>query len=141
MRVSKNFVLQEFIDPDTYSIFGDSSIWFIDQKVIHIAQFCRDHFDKSVIVNNWCFKGKRKYSGFRPPQCKVGATLSQHRFGRGLDMVIKDVTPAEARNEIRKKYHLFRANGLTTIEKNTPTWLHCDCRHTGTDELFEVPYN
>jgi len=46
MKVSANFYLQEFIDPDTYKRFGASSIWFIDRKIINLAQFIRERLGK-----------------------------------------------------------------------------------------------
>ena len=42
MRVSKNFIIQEFVTPNIYQRWGNSSIWFVDRRVIDIAQYLKD---------------------------------------------------------------------------------------------------
>lgn len=143
MKISTNFYLKEFIDPDTYKKFGDSSIWFIDLRIVQLAQFIRDRFNKPVTINNWTSEGQYKLSGFRPPQSTIGAKLSQHRFGRAIDVKILSL-PNKGADEIRKdmidSFDLYRKFGLTTIEDKeyAPTWCHCDIRWTNSDELLIV---
>jgi hypothetical protein len=134
LKVSTNFYLSEFIDPDTYKRFGDSSIWFIDPQIIQVAQFIRTRFARSVTING----GGYKYSGFRPPACKIGAKLSQHRFGRAID--IKTDNMPEIYQDILSSSKLYMKVGLTTIEniEATPTWLHLDCRWTKEDQIRVV---
>jgi len=136
MKVSENFSLQEFIDKDTYRRFGDSSIWFIDQRVILIAQLIRDRFGKGVTINNKSYN----MSGFRPPQTKVGAKLSQHRFGRAGDFKILGMEnngADEMREDIIQNFEIYKKVGLTTIEHGdfSKTWLHADVRKVNQDTL------
>jgi len=135
MKVSKNFWLQEFLPPDLYEMSPQSGIWMIDRRIINIAQFIRERYGKPVTINNWHSGGQYKESGFRNPFTKTGALLSQHKFGRAIDAKIDGLHPEEIREDIRQNYALFRVVGLTTIEVDTPTWVHMDCRNTNQDSL------
>ena len=66
MKLSKNFYLQEFVTPDLYKKWKDKSIIFIDDRLIHIAQFIRDRFNKPMTINNWNNDGSFRYRGYRP---------------------------------------------------------------------------
>lgn len=137
MKVSTNFYLKEFIDKKTYSKWGDASIWFIDPKLILIAQFIRERHNKPVTINN----ANYNYSGFDPPGGYRKATsLSQHRFGRAIDVKMLGEVNKGAdllRDDIIHNFDLYRKFGLTTIEdaKYAPTWCHIDVRNTGLDTL------
>ena len=140
MNVSKNFELQELVDPVTFTLLGERSIWLIDIRIISLAQFFRDYFGTRVTINNWHTEGPYKESGTRSFLSKTGAVFSQHKYGRAIDMKFTALDPEAVRREVRDNWPLFRAAGLTTIEKDTPTWVHADCRHTGLETLYEVPY-
>lgn len=140
MKVSKHFVIQEFVPKEIYDRFGDKSIWFIDPIIIRVAQFFRDRYNVSIIINDWHMGGKRTLSGFRPPSTKLGAGLSQHRFGRAIDLKWKGLDPETIRKDIKENQKEFLAVGLTTVEKGTDSWIHCDCRNTGMNEIYFVPY-
>ena len=137
MKISANFHLEEFIDPDTFDAFGEQSIWFIDPRIVALAQFMRERLAKPCTINNWSFGGKFKHSGFRPPKCTVGATLSQHRFGRAIDLKVKGMTADEVREEIIGNFDIYKKAGLTTIEDGAyaPSWCHIDIRDTKLDIL------
>jgi hypothetical protein len=139
MRVSLNFVLEEFVDPGTYKRYGEKSIWFIDPKVINIAQLLRDLTGSSVTINNWKVGGSYSLSGLRPFK-SIGAKMSQHKFGRGIDVKIKGWTPEDIHELIKDNWVLFKKEGLTVIEdvSLTPSWTHLDCRFTGLDYLLIV---
>jgi len=138
MKVSKNFSLDEFLPPELYEMSPKAGIWFLDPRIISIAQFIRDRFGKAVTINNYLNGGHYINSGFRDPLCEVGAMFSQHKFGRAFDGKIEDVDPEEVRKDIIANWDLYRTHGLTTIEAGTPTWLHVDCRYTGLDSLLIV---
>ena len=140
MKLSKDFSLAEFVPPDIYERYLDKSIWFIDPKIVVMAQFIRDRFAKPITINNYLKGGVYQYSGFRDNRCAIGATNSQHRHGRAVDFRIKGMTPQEIRNDIIKNFELYRPTGLTTIEEGTPTWTHIDCRQTRMDSLLIVPF-
>jgi len=132
LKLTNNFSLQEFIDPDTYKRFGTSSVWFIDPKIVTLAQFIRERLGKPCTINNWSSGGQYQYSGFRPPKCSVGASMSQHRFGRAIDLKVKGMKADEVREDIIQNFDIYKKVGLTTIEDGAfaPTWCHIDIRDT-----------
>ena len=140
MKVSKDFSLGEFVPPSIYEHFVDKSIWFIDPKIVQMAQFIRDRFGKPITINNYLTGGSYQYSAFRDSACTIGATNSQHRHGRAIDFRIQGMSPLEIRADIIKNFDLYRPSGLTTIEGGTPTWTHIDCRFTNMDSILIVPY-
>ena len=142
MKVSQNFVLKEFIDEKTYKKWGNASLWFIDPKIVAIAQLVRDRLKLPVTINNWSGGGQYHYSAFDPPSggYRKATSLSQHRLGRGVDLKILSL-PNKGADAIRKdiidNYELYKEVGLTTIEdkKYAPTWCHCDVRWTNQETL------
>ena len=135
--LTENFVIQEFVPPEVYKIFGVNSIWFIDFKVVSIAQWLRDYHNSPVTINNWHVGGKYTESGFRY-NTSLGASFSQHKYGRAIDVKIKDVEPNQIRDSIVDNFEELRDLGLTTIEAGTKTWVHLDVRFTDKKELFVV---
>ncbi|NJL73884.1 MAG: hypothetical protein HC892_01425 [Saprospiraceae bacterium] len=140
MKVSNNFTLQEFVSESVYVKFGNNSIWFIDQKIINIAQLFRTIVDKSVTINNWHNKGSFNESGLRDFSTSTGVSFSQHKFGRAVDLKVDGMTGDQMRKIVIDNKIAFLQIGLTTIEDKTPTWLHCDCRNTGLKDLLIVPF-
>ncbi len=138
--LTKNFIIQEFVTPEIYKIFGENSIWFIDKRIINVAQYLRETLNVPATINNWHSGGQYKESCLRNFQTSTGAKYSQHKYGRAADIKFYGLTPEEVRDYIRKNFPVLSTMGLTTIEKDTPTWVHVDCRNTGTNTLFEVPY-
>jgi hypothetical protein len=146
MKVSENFVLQEFICPEIYNAWGEKSIQFIDFNIIMFAQRLRDKYGKPLVINNWHTGGKYKDSGLRRFNSKTGAKMSQHRFGRAVDIKILlangtiDPKGGERLREFVKKNYLgMFSDIITTIEADTEGWLHADCRYTGKASLLIVP--
>lgn len=140
MKLSENFHLNEFIDPETYAWFGEKSIWFIDKRVISLAQFIRSRHKKPVTINNWATGGSYKLSGFRPPETTIGGKLSQHRFGRAIDVKVKGLTPQELYKDITDNQSLYMKVGLTCVENvdYTPSWTHLDVRETNSSDILIV---
>lgn len=140
MGVSANFVIQEFVYPELYKQYGDKSIWFIDDRIVTVAQYLRDWLDRPVTINNWHTGGQYKESGLRSFTTKTGAKNSQHKFGRAADLKVSGMDRMEVLEFIQKKEAVLMALGLTTVENPnfTRTWLHIDCRFTGKDKLFMV---
>jgi hypothetical protein len=140
MKVTNNFSIQELVDKIVITARGSSSIQLIDIRIVRVAQWLRDFTGDEIVVNNWNTGGQYHESGLRDPFTKTGAKFSQHKFGRALDLKFKNTKPEVVRQIIRDNWEELKALGLTTIEKDTPTWVHIDCRYTGMDELYECPY-
>lgn len=138
--ISKHFDLREFVDPTTYAARGERSIELIDERIIEVAELLREMTGKPVIINNWHIGGQYHESGLRQMNTKTGARWSQHKYGRAIDCKVQGMKPEDVRNLIRVNWPAFKLAGLTTIEKDTPTWVHLDCRCKMIDSLYEVPY-
>ena len=140
MQVSKNFRLQEFIDPITYKRFRASSIWFMDSKLFNIAQEVRDLTHSPVKINDWANSGQYRESGLRNWETLTGAKYSQHKFGRAIDIKVQGWGVEDVYKLIMKHEEKFRYLGLTTIESinKTPTWIHLDTRNWAIDKIHIV---
>lgn len=99
-------------------------------------------------VNNWFWMDPtsygephcRKWSGYRPESCYIGATLSDHRFFRAADVVFRSVVPAEiwadmATNPNRPEFtHIERVEAFEGM-----SWLHFDLgQHNRNGEAIRV---
>lgn len=136
-RLNKYFYTDEFVPREIYEKFKGNSMWFISKAVVESAYHLRTKFGPAT-VNNWYDGGEFSYSGYRPPTCTIGAPLSMHRCGKAADLKFKNASPEEVRDYIKANAKLFLAFGLTTIEKDTPTWVHIDCRYTNFNYILEV---
>ena len=85
LQVSKNFNLDEFVDPRFIQARGNKAIQLIDHRMITMAQFCRDWFDVPTFINGFCFGHQYTESGLRVSGTGTGATYSQHKYGRADD--------------------------------------------------------
>lgn len=153
MKVSKNFDIREFVPKEVWDAYGKKSTWFINERVVKLAQFYKDYFTKhfknewgddkvkSVIikVNDWHYGGSMQYRGFRPIWYDKGGKLSQHRQANAFDCdIIVSMTDGSRKEADYSSIHrvilgdqtTFMRNGLAAIEDVAfaPTWLHSDCR-------------
>lgn len=126
---------------NVYKRFGDNSIWFLDKRVIDLANFVRSRFGKPMTINNWQAGGNLNYRGYRPPDCTVGAQYSQHKFGRAIDFSIHDFTPQEIYKDVLDNSSIYIKAGLTTIEdiEYTRNWSHMDIREHGSNLKIVKP--
>lgn len=144
MQVSKNFVLQEFIYPKLYYIWGNKAIYWVAKRRIDTAQLLRDLLSGAhVTINNWHKDGTYRHSGLRAFDDEVGATMSQHKFNSADDLKSPGMSGWDLHEIVVKHWDKFRATGLTTIEHpdHTPNWLHADGRNvSGVWDLRDGPY-
>ena len=135
-QITENFNLDEFIHPDYMRKFGKNALWFIDHRIVTIAQELRTDLGVPITINNYETGGQYKSSGLRVQSAKIGAKYSQHKYGRAIDCKFKGVTIQEAFDFLMHNQGKYFNLGLTTIEniEHTPTWLHLDCRLTGLTE-------
>ena len=128
-KITKNFSDKEVLPRELH---GYSWEWFIDFRIVEVAQKLRDIFG-SITINNERFN----WSGYRTADCGVGAQFSQHRFGRALDLKFANTTPEEVQKYIIEHESEFMALGLRRMENaaKTKTWLHIDCMHTGKEKI------
>lgn len=128
------FDVREFVPPNVFALRGERAWELLDPRILLTANQLRERFGP-VKVNDWHRGGHFKYSGFRDPACLIGARLSQHRFGRALDMKFRDASPREVFRYILENRSEFPY--ITTIEdvEHTPTWVHVDCRNNAEEGI------
>jgi len=95
-----------------------------------------------MTVNNWYFLKSeewdkpycRRWSGYRPLDCEVGAELSEHRFFRAFDTIFRDVQPGEVWADMRDNPDLPCFSYIQRIEAYEGMgWFHADF---GTHDRF-----
>lgn len=128
MYKCRHFALQELVPPEVYDDRGNAAWELLDPALLFAIDSIRDAHGK-VLINNWHSGGTLKYRGFRPADCKVGATYSQHRYGRAAD-----ITPLQA--DLATVYKAICDGvipGITTVENLDATlsgnWIHVDTRN------------
>ena len=137
----KHFRIEELVPPIVYNTYKDNSIWFLNIQMLITLDLIRDYFKLPITVNNWHLHGKFRYRGFREPSCKVGASLSQHKFGRAFDFDIEGIKPEEFRHILKKKPNHKAFKAITCCEKFVD-WIHIDNRQWNKDKhgiLFITP--
>lgn len=137
----KYFTIQELVPLEIFNRFGSKSIMFIDLDIVRCADLFRELVGSPVNVNDWWNNGLYSESGFRMPDTTTGGKLSQHKFGRALDLKVKGMTSKQMAEVIFSAEKDFMSLGLTTIEDPIFTtgihqdWLHIDSRNTGRDKV------
>ncbi|MBF0406484.1 MAG: hypothetical protein HQM10_03960 [Candidatus Riflebacteria bacterium] len=140
---SKKFRLEEFFSRDFFKKWQHKPeyLWgLMDARELITCDRLRERYGKCTI-NNWLWGGEYKHSGFREPACKIGAELSQHRYGRGTDKKFETVSPEEIRSDIRKNPDDPAFEFITCVEDGTDTWLHTDVRNHNFNGILWVPKN
>jgi len=134
--VPTHFKAAELVPKALYNKYksrGDS--WFFqtvfDPRLLKVIDGIREDFG-SMTINDWSWAGPNQYRGFRPPNCGVGATLSQHRFGRAADLIPKNIHPDEIRDHLIKHQNDETWKYIGALEMDI-SWLHVDVRQRGTD--------
>jgi hypothetical protein len=129
-KITKNFSDKEVLPRELHGYRWE---WFIDFRIVEVAQKLRDIFGP-ITINNDRFN----WSGYRTVDCGVGAQFSQHRFGRALDLKFANTTPEEVQKYIIEHESEFMDLGLRRMENaaKTKTWLHIDCMHTGKEKII-----
>ncbi len=125
-----HFTLPELVPPLAHAKYG-TKLWRVfDDRILRAADILRDVFGP-MVVNDWHRQGNNKYRGWRPPACRIGANLSQHRFGRALDLIPLRITAEVVRQTILETPDMVRddaGNYLITAMERDVSWLHIDCR-------------
>jgi hypothetical protein len=127
----KWFKTQELIHPEIYRKWGEKSLMFMDVQILWTIDQIREYFAflgyEGVTVNDWCFGGERKFSGLRPFNSEIGASMSQHKFGRAIDFLVKGLSATEVRKIIldNQKEEAFKY--ITRMEDFAGmSWVHID---------------
>ena len=139
-KISKHFDIREFVSKHTWDEWGMRSLWFLDPRLITLAEFTREWFGAPMMINNWHIGYSYQNRGYRHPESSVGASEGQHRFGRALDFNIKGLSSDQVYDEILANEKDFMLAGITTLENKqyAKTWTHMDIRNTGSANILIV---
>ena len=103
----KFFVVQEFIDRETYKRCGDNSIVLMSDEMIYTAVAIRNISQTPVMLNSWHTGGANQYRGYRPWDCPIGARFSMHKYGRAIDFKIVGWTTPKIRGWLIENHKNF----------------------------------
>ncbi|KFA99388.1 D-Ala-D-Ala carboxypeptidase family metallohydrolase [Vibrio sp. ER1A] len=131
MYIPKHFKPQEFVSPSIYSKRGVKSLELMDERILRTIDDLRVNLGKPITVNNWLWNGQRKQSGYRDQSfystdSEYASSLSQHKYGRALDFLVKGMSAPDVRRHILENKHLYPY--ITFIEVDIE-WCHIDCRN------------
>jgi hypothetical protein len=143
MYKPKHFGIKELVPKDLYNKYssrGDSFLFQVvfDERLLRLIDILREEFGP-LTVCDWSWGGASQYRGFRPPNCSVGAALSQHRFGRAVDMIPKDILPNDMRKQIIADQNSDKWKVIGGLEMDI-TWFHVDVRARTNDDKINLFY-
>ena len=127
------FDLAELVPPETLRYLGNRAWELLDVRILWTADALRRYFGAPITINDPTTGLTLR--GWRPDGCPTGASHSQHRYGRALDMTIRGVTAGEAREMIRTAPQDAAMRHITAVELDV-LWLHVDCRFTGLPKIL-----
>ena len=128
----KHFALYEVFPQAFYEEnkhLGDRLWVMFDYYLLITLDRLRERYGRATI-NNWYWGGEVHFRGWRPFESKIGSFFSQHKFGRAFDIIFKDASAEEVREDARKLYQI-RGNTfeyIMRIEEGV-RWLHVDRGH------------
>jgi len=143
MYIPKHFSAPELVPSGLYNKYKSrGNAWMLgilfDERLLKVIDAIREDFGP-MTVNDWLWGGKNQWRGFRTANCGVGATLSQHRFGRGIDLIPKDIHPDEIRDDIIQDQMGRPYRHIGALEMNI-SWLHIDVRIRNKDGKINLFY-
>ena len=140
MNASEHFLIQEFINPETFNKEGEKSLELIDKRLIDIAEFIHNDLGKPVTINNWHVGGQYHESGLRDSNTGTGAKKSAHKEGKAIDVKVKGMGGEEWYEYVKKNAKALYDLGLRRIEDKSiaTTWCHMDTKEHGIHNVIEV---
>lgn len=126
--VPKYFIIQELFPPNLLVNGVNRLMRLLDPRLTWTIDAIRVHYDKPMIINDYLFGGDNEHRGFRRHDCTVGATYSQHKFGRAVDFNIKDISAQQICDDIINNPRLRPFRHITCIEVGR-SWVHIDVRN------------
>lgn len=131
--IPKWFTLKELLPENFYHENKDRGdyLWTIcfDPRVLWTADRLRERYGP-MIANTWNNPKikKHEFRGYRPPNCAVGSKLSQHRYGRAIDLIPQKIGAQIIRDEIKADPNNNDFKFITCLEDDV-SWFHFDTRN------------
>lgn len=134
---TRHFALEELVDPTTLQELGPKAWILFDDRALITLDALRDEFGP-ITVNNWHKGGPRRWSGFRPQDCPVGAEYSQHRYGRAFDCIFAQASADDVRKDLLEDPDGYPYITAIEVPKRGEEmgWLHFDCRNVAAIKTF-----
>ena len=120
------FKLEELVSKEVFESQGAKAWLLFNNQALLALEELREFFGVPFTVNNWHIGGQFQYRGYRPPDCKIGARLSQHRAGNAFDIDIKGWTAEMARKHILENQDNPLLQRIMRMEGKV-SWVHIDC--------------
>lgn len=140
----ENFTIEEFVPREIWKRWGERSTRFINPQLMFLAQGIRERYKKAVVINNWKWHTKGmylyNYSGYRPPNCKIGSFLSRHKLGVAMDIKVDGMPAPEVQKDIVDNFDKeFKHLQLTVMKADTNNFTHLSIEWTMSDSLVILP--
>jgi len=129
----KYFELHELLPRGIYNKYvktHETALWgLFDERILRTVDQLREIYGR-MTANTWKWGGSHQYRGYRPGNCKIGAFFSQHKYGRGIDLIPSKYKSQDIRDDIKQNFHAEAFRYITCIEEfEGMPWLHIDCRN------------
>ncbi|WP_035105521.1 peptidase M15 [Desulfohalovibrio reitneri] len=135
----RHFAIEELVPPEFLREYTERILWgLLDSRLLWTIDALRDIYGP-LVANTWHGGGEHAYRGLRPHDCHVGAPLSDHKYGRAVDLVPVHATSEQMREDIRRDAHPEAFQHLTVVELDTH-WLHIGFRNIdNSDGIIWIP--
>ena len=122
------FTHDELVPPEIAGKGADFCFGLFQPRLLDGLDQLRQDLGFALFVNDWVVGGSRKFCGYRPRSCRIGAAKSLHKAGAAIDLHTRtEAQMAALRARIIKMGHIY---GFTRMEDPafTPVWCHIDTR-------------
>jgi hypothetical protein len=139
----KYFELYEMLPESLYNEYfkerGEKLWALFDERLLRTMDHLRERYGP-LVANDWKWGGGNQYRGWRPTNSLIGATFSQHKYGRAGDLKPVNTTAAAIRGDILNAPNHPDFQFITGIEMNV-SWLHISVqnwnkRHAGIKLMY-----
>ena len=135
MYNAKYFTIEELVTHKHYVEFSKRALWRVfDDRILKALDMLRKDLGP-IVVNNWMAGGGLENCGLRFPSFYSSPSVSQHIFGRAMDLHVKEHKPKEVRKFILDNQTKYRPV-ISRLEGDTDTWVHIDICNSDKDEII-----
>lgn len=126
----RNFKIEEFVSPEMFKRRGSKCIELLDERLLDTMDSLRENLGKPITINNWLWNGNRTQSGLRDADfygstTKYHSSLSQHKYGRAADFLVKGMAAWQVRKHILENIEKYPH--IKFLECDI-SWVHIDVR-------------
>lgn len=130
--VKKYFKVQELVSKAVYDKWGEKAWNFLDEKLLEtLLVLRRDILKVPLVCNDWVYGGSSSQRGLRENICSIVKEktdkgvlyLSQHNFGKAVDLVSSKMSAEDMRKTIKANEKKLPYN--VRVE-DAVSWLHVD---------------